>query len=185
MILTSPGLKRSRIATAVEWIWDINQPVQWNVTFVCFFSSVAASTTGCSPPMQISRLLCLQNFQSGLGATLSGDQERTRWHCDAQVECVDCVDPMFGLGWPGPFEKFENAHWFGIRCLSLIRLKPNIFSSGLAVGQLEERKSVLHVEGLFKSLYIQLLGTKLSWHVKFKIPVAMCRFARCPGALAW
>ena len=114
MILTSPALKRSGIATSVEWIWDINQPVHWNVTFLCFYSWVAANTTGCSP----------SNFKassptklSGLGATLSGDQKRTRWHCDAQVECVD---PM--LGWPGalwriwkhpviwyPMSKFDSA----------------------------------------------------------------------------
>ena len=159
MILTSPALKRSGIATSVEWIWDINQPVHWNVTFLCFYSWVAANTTGCSP----------SNFKassptklSGLGATLSGDQKRTRWHCDAQVECVD---PM--LGWPGPFEEFENTQWFGIRCLSLIRLNPNIFSSGLALGHSEERKTVLHVEGWpFKSRYIQLLTTEPSSHVQ-------------------
>lgn len=166
MILTSPALKPSGIATSVEWIWDINQPVHWNVTFLCFYSWVAANTTGCSP----------SNFKassptklSGLGATLSGDQKRTRWHCGAQVECVD---PM--LGWPGPFEEFENTQWLRIRCLSLIRLNLNIFSSGLALGHSEERKPCSSCWG--STIQVSIYSTAHNW--------AKLTCAGLPGVLA-
>ena len=174
MILTSPALQRSGIATSVEWIWDISQPVHWNVTFLCFYSWVAATTTGCSPS---NFKASLPAKLSGLGATLSGDQKRTRWHCGAQVECVD---PM--LGWPGPFEEFENTQWFRIRCLSLIRLNPNIFSSGLALGQLEERKSVLHVEG--RPFRVSIYSTAHNW-AKLHVQVCLESWHACVETKPW